>query len=30
MTNRQTYTLIAVLLAAFWLAVGVAVWWLVL
>lgn len=28
MTNRQIYTLLAVLLAAFWLAVGAAVWWL--
>lgn len=29
MTNRQVYGLIAVLLAAFWLAVGATVWCLV-
>jgi hypothetical protein len=27
MTNRQIYTLIAVLLAAFWLAVLSFAWW---
>lgn len=27
MTNRLIYTLIAVLLAAFWFAVGATVWW---
>lgn len=27
MTNRQIYALIAVLLAAFWLAVSATVWW---
>jgi hypothetical protein len=27
MTNRQIYALLAVLLAAFWLAVDAFVWW---
>jgi hypothetical protein len=29
MTNRQTYTLIAVLLVVFWLTVAALAWWLV-
>lgn len=29
MTNRQIYALIAVLLAAFWLAVASLSWWVV-
>lgn len=29
MTNRQIYTLLAVLLAGFWLAVNVFVWWVI-
>jgi hypothetical protein len=29
MTNRQTYALIAVLLASFWLAVLSFAWWVV-
>lgn len=29
MTNRQILALISVLLAAFWLAVGATVWWVV-
>lgn len=29
MTNRKAFTLIGILLAAFWLAVGATVWWVV-